>query len=278
MIRTRSLWSYAFLCAMPFLAAGLTARPLRILGLHQAIGVIHFLVIAVAAWNVGLRAIPGGPDERRRLALCAALLLLPFSVVALLWVGLGTPWEATPEENRMRYLVLLGSSVAVGTAFVLMWESLREAGERLYSTLGLAGNVLAAATYVVWNSAQVGLFVDKLRDGQVSNAVIEMSNLFDILLFAACAMTYLAVGAFAAAMGRAGWLGRNATRVYVAINLIAFGLLCARGLAFPVPTGDSEPWYTQPGFIVGIPAVPWIMPALLGVVLLRKAGDAKHLA
>jgi hypothetical protein len=31
--------------------------------------------------------------------------------------------------------------------------------------------------------------------------------------------------------------------------------------------------YTRPGVIAGIPAVPWIMPCLLGVVLLRRAGD-----
>lgn len=266
-----SRWSYVFLCAMPFLAAGLMARPLRISGWYQTIGAVHFLIIALAARNVGFRALHAGSDAQKRLALSGALLLLPFSLVALLWVGLASPWEATPAENRMRYLVLLGGSVAVGSAFVLLWEALRQTGAQLYSTLGLAGNLLAAAAYVVWNSMQIGLYVDKLRDGQVSTAVIEMSNLFDILLFAACALTYLSVAAFATAMGRACWLGRRATSVYVAINLIAFALLCTRGLAFPVPTGHAELWYTQPGFIVGIPAVPWIMPALLGVILLRQA-------
>jgi hypothetical protein len=29
----------------------------------------------------------------------------------------------------------------------------------------------------------------------------------------------------------------------------------------------------SPGFIVGIPAVPFIIPFLFGVVLLRRAGD-----
>ena len=35
----------------------------------------------------------------------------------------------------------------------------------------------------------------------------------------------------------------------------------------------STPWYVRPTFIVGIPAIPWIMPFLIGVVLLRRAGD-----
>jgi len=33
------------------------------------------------------------------------------------------------------------------------------------------------------------------------------------------------------------------------------------------------PWYASPGFIVGIPAVPFIIPFLFGVVLLRRAGE-----
>ena len=31
----------------------------------------------------------------------------------------------------------------------------------------------------------------------------------------------------------------------------------------------------RPGFVAGIPAVPWIMPFLLGVVVLRRAGDER---
>ena len=37
--------------------------------------------------------------------------------------------------------------------------------------------------------------------------------------------------------------------------------LLIRGLHYP--DGRTTPWYTSPGFIVGIPAVPFIMPFLL---------------
>jgi len=47
-------------------------------------------------------------------------------------------------------------------------------------------------------------------------------------------------------------------------------------LTFPELSGDTAPWYFHVGFIVDIPAVPWIMPCLLGVVLLRRAGDEQH--
>ena len=47
--------------------------------------------------------------------------------------------------------------------------------------------------------------------------------------------------------------------------------LVIRGLHYPDPRSLSTPWYTSPGFVVGIPAVPFIMPFLFGVVLLRRA-------
>jgi len=57
-----------------------------------------------------------------------------------------------------------------------------------------------------------------------------------------------------------------------------FALLCLvnRGLQFPDPTVVFMHWYTIPAFVAGIPAVPWIMPCLFGVVLLRRAGDEQR--
>ena len=50
-------------------------------------------------------------------------------------------------------------------------------------------------------------------------------------------------------------------------------LLVTRGLSYPELSADTAPWYTRPGLIAGIPAVPWIMPCLLGVISLRRGGD-----
>jgi len=99
-----------------------------------------------------------------------------------------------------------------------------------------------------------------------------MNNAFDALLFAASVLAYFATTALALALGRAGWVGKNASRAYVALNLIAVTLLFLRGVSCPVPGADPAPRFTRPGFIVGIPAVPWSMPYCLGVLVLRRAG------
>lgn len=266
---------YASLCAAPFVAAVLAAiRPLRIPGMHQAIGVVLFAAIAAAAWSVGGRALRGKAPEGRASALAGILLTIPFALVALFWVGLGTPWEATAAENYMRYFVLLAMSVAVTAGLVTFAETLRQSGERAYSSLGAALALLAGAAYLVWLAFQIGLYAAKLRSGSVDPALTAMSAVFDLLLFVAGLLTYLATAGFAIASVRVGWFGRVASRVYLTVNLVLALFLILRGAAFVTPGELSAPWFASPGFIAGIPAIPWIMPALMGAVLLRKAGAA----
>ena len=96
--------SYVFLCMVPFLAIGVTApRALRVSGIYQTVGGVLFLAIVISAWILGARAATGGSEGKQRLALAGGLLLTPFALVALLWVGLGPPWEASPRENVLRY-------------------------------------------------------------------------------------------------------------------------------------------------------------------------------
>lgn len=269
--------SFMFLCTMPFLAGGLMARPLRGSGVSTAIGLAHFSAICMAVWLLGVRRFQARTEQAKRLLLAGIFLVTPFALVALLWVGLGTPWDATPSENRMRYLVLLASALSVATSFILLGKSLNESRECVYTPLGFATSIFAGAAYMVWLTLHVAVYDLKIREGSIQPAVSSLVNLFDTLLFAACVLTYLTTAIFAAAMGRVGWLGRTPARVFVVLNLILVFFVVLRGLSFPDPASDATPWYLRPGFIAGIPAVPWIMPCLLGVVLLRRAGNG-HLA
>lgn len=265
--------SYVFLCIVPFLnfvVVGL--RAFRIPGVYQAVGAVYFAAMAMAAWSLGARAVIGGPVREQRLGLAGMLLIIPSTLAALLWVGLAPPWQATPLENRMRYLVLLIDSVAVTAGFVIFEQVLREAGESLYSSLGTALAILAGAAYLVWNCFFLGLYVVKARGGQSPTALVSLSDSLDALIFIACILTYLATLIFAVCMGRVHWLGRGATRGYVLANFLLLLLIVIKGLSYPDPTASSAPWYFNLAFIAGIPAVPWIMPYLMGVLILRRAG------
>jgi hypothetical protein len=60
----------------------------------------------------------------------------------------------------------------------------------------------------------------------------------------------------------------------MATSIIAALCLGARGIEYPDLTNFLEHWHRIPGTVAGIPAIPWIMPCLLGVVVLRRAGTA----
>lgn len=270
---TRSI-SYVFLCIFPLLVGFLAGvRDLRIRGVYQTLGGVLFLSIVVAWWILSGRAIKFGTDAGRIFALAGSLLIAPWALISLLWVGLGTPWDATAAENEMRYLVLLFGSIAVTFGFVVVGKLLSEVGERFYSTLGFAANILAGEAYLVWTSFQTGAYAEKVRIGQMSAAIVALGNVYDVLLFAACVLTYFATAAFAASFGQTKWLKRGAARAYIITSFVALLFIGLRGLSFPDPTAGATPWYTNLGFIAGIPAVPWIMPFLLGVVLLRLISD-----
>ncbi len=264
--------SYVFLCIVPFLSFVVVGvRAFRVPGVYQAVGVAYFAAIAIAAWTLGTRAIRADVQNGRLLGLAGTLLITPFALVALLWVGLGGPWQATAAENQMRYLVLIVMATAIAGGFVVLREALSEAGERFYATLGFAAIMLSGPLYLIWNTFAFGVFFAKEHAGEVPQALHSLGDIFDLLLFVAGFLTYLATAAFAASLGRVQWLGRSATSAFIIVSFVALLFLVIRGLKYPDPR--ATPWYTSPGFIVGIPAVPFIMPFLLGVVLLRRAGE-----
>jgi hypothetical protein len=173
----------------------------------------------------------------------------------------------------MRFLVLLANSIVVTGAFVALKEALRDAGEGLYSTLGFAAGMTSGAAYLLSISLTVGVSAARVGKGHAPEVGDLISGFYDILEFVACVMTYLATLAFAVSLGQAGWLGRIAVRAYLTASSVMVLFLMLRGVSYPEISANTAPWYTQPGVIAGIPAIPWIMPCLLGVVLLRRAGD-----
>jgi hypothetical protein len=194
-------------------------------------------------------------------------------MVALLWVGIGGPWAATAAENQMRYLVLIAMALAAAGGFAVLKEALGEAVERCYSTLGFAAVMVACPLYLVWDAFVFGVYFAREHGGETPPAIVSLNPFQDLLLSLAGALTYVATAAFAASLARTQWLGRKASIAYIIVNFIALFFIVIKVLEHPDPAGTSQPWYTVPGFILGVPALPLIMPALLGVVLLRRAGD-----
>ncbi len=267
--------SNLFLCAFPFLDLVIaSARPLRTVGVYQVIGVILFTAVVIAAGVVGARVIGLKEAGPRKFALAGVLLVLPWAIISLLWVGIGAPFQATLAENYMRYLVLVSNSILVTSAFVVLKDALYDVGERFYSTVGFAANLSAGAAYLICLNLSLAHGAMALHGDKTPPPVL-LGYLYSSVELVACVMTYVTTAVFAIALGRVRFLSRGAARAYATVSTIFVLLLVMRGLEFPEISANTAPWYTRPGVIAGIPAIPWIMPCLLGVVLLRRAGDAR---
>jgi len=144
---------------------------------------------------------------RRLLGMAGTLLLTPFALVALLWVGLGGPWQATAPENQMRYLVLIVMASAIAGGFVVLREGLSQAGERFYATLGFAAIMLSGPLYLIWNIFAFAAFFGKEHAGEMPAAIVSLRDMLDLLLFVAGFLTYLATAAFAASSVESNGLG-----------------------------------------------------------------------
>ena len=249
-------------------------RPLRIPGVYPVAGALLFVVFAIAAWSSGARVIAAPSHPARKQALAGLLLLLPWGLIALLWVGIGAPFQATISENHMRYLVLLTNSLLFTGALFVLREVLSEAGERFYSALGFATNFSAGLPYLLSIMLTVAQTSMAIHGNRMPLPPV-LDNLYDVLEFIGCVMTYATTAVFAISMSKAGLLGRNATRICVFFCALLTLCLLLRGLEYPEISSSTAPWYTQPGVIASIPASPWIMPGLLGAVLLREAGAAR---
>jgi hypothetical protein len=250
-------------------------------GVYYSLAVVQLTVISIAAWKLGASAVRAEAQDHRTLAVAGILLIAPFASFSFL-AGFGPPWLATAPENQLRFTILLIDAIAIAGGLVLLREALSKAGERFYSALGFAAIMLAGPLYAIFAAIQLGFFraIERAGPGQESPGISSLDELSLILIYVGAVLTYLATAAFAAALGRTQWLGRTASRAFVGASLLAVlcaGIKVAEALASPENSmWGFERWYTAPGFALMIPAVPWIMPYLFGVGLLRRAGDAQR--
>ncbi len=241
--------------------------------IYYTIAAVQCIVLWLAAWKLGASSIRAELVDRRRIAAAGGLLIVPWILFSCL-PGIGPPGLQTAAENSLRYLILFLSAIAIASGLVVLREALSEAGERFYSTLGFTAIVLGTPLYLVWATVMLGIYraLDRVGSGEPPPWIRWVSDPSDILLFFGGALTYAATAAFAMSLGRVRWFGRGTVGVFVAASVVALLCLLIRGLQFPEPTTGMS-WYQIPGFVFGIPALPWIMPSMFGVALLRRAGE-----
>lgn len=220
--------------------------------------------LAIPAWRSG--------DERRRAAVVSGLLLiLPWALLTLM-PGYGPPFASSLAMNHERFVILFASTASLGAGLWTIKDSLArgETDDRLLAPLGQISALMAVCIQLVWAAMMIGWTMSEAHrpTDYLPLYGTPLGNAADVLLFFAGLLTYVATGFYALSFARQGWIRRNIAWVIVIVVVAAIIALLARGLQYP---DLPDRWYSMPGMIVGIPAVPWTLTYVLGVFALLRA-------
>ena len=263
---------FAFLCALPFVALALAVpRPLHELPGRELLGVAVFVLALAVLWRVGADVARRGTPARA-LVLVGRPAARALDADSLLWIGIGAPFQASKVENQHRFVLLMVNAFLVGAGFMLLRDVLQERGERLVSGMMFAAAVPASGLYLACIALTLAQSTMAVQGDHTPFPPV-LSHLYDGMEFFACALTYASTALAAMAMGRSGLLGKTGVRVFVVLCTVILVLLVLHGIEFPEISGQAAPWYTQPGVIVRIPAMPWLMPGVMAALMLKPSRE-----
>lgn len=229
-----------------------------------------------SAWFLGLNVISKNDEEKKQLAFGGLLFIIPWILVSIFF-GFGPPpekaaeWVATATEQQIRYSLLITAGVFIALGFAVLREKLKNSEGDFYSNIGFTVIFIAIPLFIInmifWGFFLTESFRILVTPGseKMPEWFMPIRKQFGLISVVEVALTYLATAAFAEALKLAGLFNKTACRVYTIISLFAFLIILLSSFC-------PEPFITV-GFAVSIPAIPFIMPYLIGINLLRRVSN-----
>lgn len=270
--------------------AAIFAGPVRTLGAPLATIAYAALVVFTAAvvCSIGMSKV-GGVRSWRRSPFLPGVLLLGGPLVLIL----GASVTGHPTADRPGYFLFNTSALLLGVlilaaGYATLSARLWQAGERLYSVLGIVGFALGFALYAasmifryaVIASGAAEAFV--VADRQVFPTLGSISFPLGgdpswlaflyawatLMLAGYGLLSYLVSAAFGVALMKVGWIGSVGGTVVVTLGLV-LALVMGPGWLFL-----NNPAVEFLLFLLGVPFMTVVLPYFLGVALLNRAYEA----
>ncbi|PSL46273.1 hypothetical protein CLV51_103250 [Chitinophaga niastensis] len=277
---TKQHISRIYLPLAPFLGAILAIVATQGFGMkhidakiYLPVWIIQSCLMAIAAWILGAHNIRSNDAEKKHLAAIAMFMIVPWIFISI-FAGFGPPpdtaagWAATAAIQQIRYAILILAGVLITFGFALLREKLKNTGENFYSLLGFTAIMIAIPLFIIDMTYWGSNLVESYKIFAVSPSVkrpdwfLAVRPQYGIISLVEVALIYLATAAFAVSLKITGWLRPNICHIYIMLSIVGFVLDILQ-------SSCPEPFATA-GFVVSIPAVPFIMPYLMGINLLRR--------
>jgi len=231
---------------------------------------LNACLMILSTYHLGVHRLWMQDRPGRYQAITALLLFSPWLLFSI-FAGMGPPpstaagWAATATEQQTRYYLLIIGGIIANFGFALLYQKLKNDGEQLYAQLGFSAMSTALPLFII-NMAFWGSFLSESSKIFIGTKRPEwyapIRELFFSVSLVEVSLLYLGTAAFGAALKKSGYLSPRACNTYIIISL-------AGSFLNLIPPASPEPLATL-SYLVAIPAIPFIMPYLIGINLLRK--------
>ncbi len=247
---------FLWLVPLPFLTTVYRPGGLKV---YLLVAAGYWLLIGAATWILGGHAIRSKAIVHRDVFVAAALLVASWAVT-LLALNMDTPprgaaWLATRVDQQLRYLALVVGGLLSFGGLAVLTQSLRDRGQRILPTFGLAATVIATVLFTLHFLAYPVLTTWRFEQEARGTPEPGWLPVVSALMFSTQALqrllVFLAAALFACSVRNARLMG-------------TIGAICFVVLTLFLATAN---------FLVHLPpAVPFVLPYLIGVILLQRIG------
>ena len=265
--------SLLFLYVIPFLVLPLFVyRPGRLAPYVLACAT-QYLLMAVAVWILAGDAV----ENSAKPFLLPGVFFVATEASAELAAYMGPPpwppdatWVATLADQHTRFVALLVAGLLGWASFNLLTSRLAEAGERTFAVLGRAATAVSTPLFILFTISALVVYGNRASLVAASGAVPEwwqpLAALSLVWLAVYAALTHLAAALYAMALARVGLLGSFGRAFFVIL-----GTMGAIGALISISAQNKA--IKEAFYPFMIPAVPLLLPYLIGVGLLRRASE-----
>ena len=268
--------SFIFLCLVPLVsvivafAIGRSPREIYI-----PIWLINVAAMLCASWVLGARNIRSLDLRKKRIAVIGLLFISPW-MLASIFAGMGPPpftmheWAELASEQQVRFNILIVCAILLTFGFSLLYDHLKSLDEQFYSRFGFTAIIIAIPLMIIgmilWGNMITEAFVtiDAIVPRVTPDWLKPMRSTVDAVVVVWVALIYVACIFFSLSL-RATKLLKS--RVYTIASLAALILSL-------LPSTSPEPLATM-NYVVGIPAVTFVIPYLMGANLLRWSSEGE---
>lgn len=269
--------SLVYLCLVPLIVVAIGFGIGHVsYKIYLPVWIVNACLMITAAWNLDAHRLSNGNNQTKQQVITALLLFAPWLLFSI-FAGMGPPpatlqgWVETAAEQQIRYTILIAGGILLALGAALLKVKLQAAGENLYSAMASTAINLALPLFIInmafWGYYLTDAFRVFMQLGVTKRPDLHgpLKSLFYVISIAEVLLMYLGTVFFAVSLKVAKFFNPVACRYYIIFGLAGIILVI-------LPPSWPEPFGTA-GYLVAIPAIPFIMPYLIGVHLLRHTKD-----